>query len=74
MTRSNAPDFYRRVTEFGEPAGALRDVNPLPAGVEDIRQDPELPLWPGSIRKPGPRGQGPGSGTRLLERGREPGL
>jgi 4-oxalocrotonate tautomerase len=35
---------------------------------------PELALWPGATRKPGPRGQGPGSGTRLLVRGREPGF
>jgi hypothetical protein len=31
------PDCHRRVTEFGEPVGALRDVRPLPVGVEDIR-------------------------------------
>ena len=32
------PDCYRRVTEFGEPAGALRGIEPLPVGVEDIRK------------------------------------
>jgi hypothetical protein len=32
-----SPDCWRRVTEFHEPAGALRDVRPLPVGVEDIR-------------------------------------
>jgi hypothetical protein len=31
------PDCHRRVVEFGEPMGALRDVRPLPVGVEDIR-------------------------------------
>ena len=31
------PDCYRRVTEFGEPVGALLGVEPKPAGVEDIR-------------------------------------
>jgi len=31
------PDCHRRITEFGEPAGALRDIDPKPAGVEDIR-------------------------------------
>lgn len=31
------PDCYRRVTELGEPAGALRDVRPLPVGVNDLR-------------------------------------
>jgi hypothetical protein len=37
MTRPNAPDPLSRVTKFREPAGALRDVNPLPGGVADIR-------------------------------------
>ena len=32
------PDCHRRVVEFGEPIGALRDVRPLPVGVEDIRK------------------------------------
>jgi hypothetical protein len=32
------PDCYRRVTEYGETPGALRGLNPLPVGVEDIRQ------------------------------------
>ena len=32
------PDCYRRVTEFGEPAGALRDLDALPVGVNDIRR------------------------------------
>ena len=32
------PDCHRRVTEFGEPLGALRDINPKPAGIEDIRR------------------------------------
>ena len=31
--------FFRRVTEFGEPIGILRDIRPLPVGVEDIRRD-----------------------------------
>jgi hypothetical protein len=31
------PDCHRRITEFGEPAGALAGVDPLPVGVEDIR-------------------------------------
>ena len=31
------PECHRRITEFGEPAGALRDIRPLPVGVEDIR-------------------------------------
>lgn len=30
------PDCHRRITEFGEAAGALRDVDPKPVGVEDI--------------------------------------
>lgn len=30
------PDCHRRV-ELGEPLGALRDVRPLPVGVEGIR-------------------------------------
>lgn len=30
------PDCHRRVTEFGEPLGALRRVRPLPVGVEGI--------------------------------------
>lgn len=34
------PDCHRRVVEFGEPIGALRDVRPLPVGVEDIRRQP----------------------------------
>lgn len=34
------PDCYRRVTEFGEPAGALVSVEPLPVGIEDIRERP----------------------------------
>jgi hypothetical protein len=32
------PDCWLRVTVHGEPAGALRDVRPLPVGVEDIRK------------------------------------
>ncbi len=32
------PDCHRRVTEFGEPAGALVDVEPKPIGVEGIRK------------------------------------
>jgi len=32
------PDCYRRVTEFGEPAGVLVGVRPLPVGVDDIRK------------------------------------
>lgn len=32
------PDCYRRVTVYHEPPGALRDVRPLPVGVEGIRQ------------------------------------
>jgi hypothetical protein len=32
------PDCNRRVVEFGEPLGILRDVRPLPVGVEDIRR------------------------------------
>jgi hypothetical protein len=36
---SKRPDCYRRVTEFGEPAGALRDVDSKPVGVEDIRTE-----------------------------------
>jgi hypothetical protein len=35
---SKHPDCHRRVTEFGEPAGALVDVRPLPTGVDDIRK------------------------------------
>jgi hypothetical protein len=31
------PDCHRRITELGEPAGALRDADPMPVGVEDIR-------------------------------------
>lgn len=31
------PDCGRRVNAFHEPAGALRGVEPLPVGVEDIR-------------------------------------
>lgn len=31
------PDCYRRVTEMGERPGALRGVDELPAGVDDIR-------------------------------------
>ena len=34
------PDCYRRVTVYGEPAGALRGVRPLPVGVKDIRKAP----------------------------------
>jgi hypothetical protein len=30
------PDCHRRVSEFGEALGALRDVDPKPVGVEDI--------------------------------------
>ena len=33
------PECWRRVAEHGEPVGALRDVRPLPVGVEDIRAD-----------------------------------
>ena len=31
------PDCYVRVNEYHEPVGALLGVDPLPAGVEDIR-------------------------------------
>lgn len=31
------PDCYQRI-KMGEPAGALRDVRPLPVGIEDIRR------------------------------------
>lgn len=34
---SGRPDCYRRITEYGEPVGALLDVDPKPPGVEDIR-------------------------------------
>jgi hypothetical protein len=44
-------DCYRRVREFGEPLGALQDVDPKPAGVEDIRQVVTQPPAP----VPGPR-------------------
>jgi len=30
------PDCYQRI-KMGEPAGVLRGLDPLPAGVEDIR-------------------------------------
>lgn len=30
------PDCYRRVTVYGEPLGALVNVEPKPAGIEDI--------------------------------------
>jgi len=33
------PDCWRRVTEFGEPAGALRNVRPLPTGVSGVRRN-----------------------------------
>jgi len=32
------PDCFVRVTVHGEPAGALREVMPLPVGVEGIRR------------------------------------
>jgi hypothetical protein len=32
------PHCYLRVTKYGEKPGALRDVRPLPVGVEDIRK------------------------------------
>lgn len=35
---STRPDCYRRVTVYGERPGALRDVDPLPVGVEDIHE------------------------------------
>lgn len=35
---STRPDCYRRVTEFHEPVGALRGVEPKPVGVEGIRK------------------------------------
>jgi hypothetical protein len=31
------PDCNRRITEHGEPVGALVGVDPLPVGVENIR-------------------------------------
>jgi hypothetical protein len=31
------PDCYRRVTEFGEAAGALIGTDPKPTGITDIR-------------------------------------
>lgn len=31
------PDCYRRVTVYHEPLGILRDITPVPDGVEDIR-------------------------------------
>lgn len=31
------PDCYRRITVYREPVGALVGMEPLPAGVEDIR-------------------------------------
>ena len=31
------PDCYRRVTVYHEPLGILKDVNPVPDGVKDIR-------------------------------------
>jgi len=34
------PDCFTRVTVHGEPIGALRDVRPLPVGVEDIQKEP----------------------------------
>ena len=36
--RTGRPDCYARVTEYGEPVGALIGVEPMPAGVEDIRK------------------------------------
>jgi len=30
------PDCHRRITEFGEPTGALRNVDPKPVGIEGI--------------------------------------
>ena len=32
------PDCYARIMKHGEPVGALIGVEPLPAGVEDIRK------------------------------------
>ena len=32
------PDCYHRVTVYGEPPGALRGVEPLPVGIENIRK------------------------------------
>jgi len=37
------PDCYQRI-KLGEPIGALRDVRPLPVGVEDIRKAPAADL------------------------------
>lgn len=34
------PDCYLRITACGEVPGALRDVRPLPVGIEDIRKEP----------------------------------
>ena len=33
------PDCYQRIQYFGEPPGALRGVDPLPVGLEDIRKN-----------------------------------
>jgi hypothetical protein len=43
---SARPDCYSRVTEYGEPPGALRDVDPKPVDVEDIRTDADVPTTP----------------------------
>lgn len=37
---SKRPDCYRRVIALGEAPGALRGVEPLPVGVDDIRKEP----------------------------------
>ena len=30
------PDCYRRITVYGEAPGALRGIDPLPVGIEEI--------------------------------------
>jgi hypothetical protein len=32
------PDCHRRITEYGEPVGALVNVEPKPVGIENIRK------------------------------------
>jgi len=34
------PDCYRCITVYGELFGTLRDANPVPSGVNDIREAP----------------------------------
>jgi hypothetical protein len=33
------PDCYRRITVYGELLGALRDADPVPSGIHDIRKE-----------------------------------